>query len=400
MSSQDRSSNRSSNPSACVPSPGTPRLIDLTQVERAEILLLEAPFATAFECLLGKPVQRRSQHKPPANAEAPSCLIEASSHEDQQLVANVHIHPVLSAVHFAFNDHRPLALSPDILWLLVAQAFANHVNANAQELRSKFVRHSGAKTISVRRDHFVRGSSENPWPDVLEAFSGQVRECIGEETHDLLLPAFSTTGVVERVVAQVTLLGAMKSYFKYDFLTVCGIPQIELEGTIQDWELLVERTRALGGFGLKWWTDSLIPILNDFVAAASGQVNLPFWESIYKLRLGSGGPYVTGWVACFFPYLAESASGLATRKNPWFVHGGEMLKAALFPATEKPSERRLAGLTAEQIPGGLTQVPFNWQYHGKSNAMEFLGGFVGVRQNAQTLCLRPEIGWVIQNQPQ
>jgi hypothetical protein len=30
--------------------------------------------------------------------------------------------------------------------------------------------------------------------------------------------------------------------------------------------------------------------------------------------------------------------------------------------------------------------------------MEFLGGFVGVRQEAATLCLRPEIGWAVREQ--
>jgi hypothetical protein len=27
--------------------------------------------------------------------------------------------------------------------------------------------------------------------------------------------------------------------------------------------------------------------------------------------------------------------------------------------------------------------------------MEFLGGFVGVRQNEDTLCLTPEVGWAV-----
>jgi hypothetical protein len=40
-------------------------------------------------------------------------------------------------------------------------------------------------------------------------------------------------------------------------------------------------------------------------------------------------------------------------------------------------------------------VPFQWEYLRKQYAMEFLGGFVGIAQDATTLALRPEIGWVI-----
>jgi hypothetical protein len=40
------------------------------------------------------------------------------------------------------------------------------VNANAERLRGKFVRHEGRADITIRRDDFVKGSSENPWPEV------------------------------------------------------------------------------------------------------------------------------------------------------------------------------------------------------------------------------------------
>src|SRR5207253_7510188 len=140
---------------------------------------------------------------------------------------------------------RPLVLSPDILWLLVAQGFANHVNANAEELRPQLVKHSGKAVIAVRRDDFIKGSPENPWPEVFEEFSGQIRDHVGQATHELLQPAFSTTGVTERAAAQVVLLDAMQSYFSNEFHTLCGIPEIVLEGTAHDWGKLSERTRDL-----------------------------------------------------------------------------------------------------------------------------------------------------------
>jgi hypothetical protein len=53
------------------------------------------------------------------------------------------------------------------------------------------------------------------------------------------------------------------------------------------------------------------------------------------------------------------------------------------------------GPTTDVFPTGLARAPFRWEYLEASYDMEFLGGFVGVRQNAGTLALRPEIGWVV-----
>lgn len=371
--------------------------IDVAMVTPASAALPEVPYKVAVEALLTKPPPEWPEVTQRPTAQ-PANPVEACSRYHGQLVADVCYHPVVAAVHLAYNDHRPLVLSPDILWLLVAQGFANHVNANAEELRSRFVKHSGKVTIQVRRDDFVKGSPENPWPEVFGEFSGQIREHIGATTHDLLLPDFSTTGAVERAATEVVLLDAMQSYFSYEFFTVCGIPQIVLEGTPDDWATLAERTRGIGQFGLEWWTESLVPILDEFVAASRGRVNARFWQSIYKLDGGSGGPYITGWLTAFFPYLKDWQTGRASQKNRWLACGGKELQDLLYPPATIDSHRWGHGPTTEAFPSGLARAPFLWKYLDREFDMEFLGGFVGVRQEADSLRLRPEIGWAVREQ--
>src|SRR5579871_1790356 len=36
-------------------------------------------------------------------------------------------HPLIDSVHTAFSQHRPLLLSPDSIWLVLAQGFAHHI---------------------------------------------------------------------------------------------------------------------------------------------------------------------------------------------------------------------------------------------------------------------------------
>ncbi|MFN6203565.1 MAG: DUF4419 domain-containing protein, partial [Acidobacteriota bacterium] len=191
-------------------------MIKVAKVRPAKTSLPEVPSKKAVEALLTRPSFRRKSVIPEDRR------IDACSGQDGRLVADVTLHPVIAAIHLAFNDHRPLVLSPDVFWLLIAQGLANHVNANSEELRSRFINHSGKAEIVVRRDDFIKASPDTPWPEVLGEFSRQIRGYLGAATHDLLLPDFSTTGGVERVAAEVVLLDAMQPFFSYRFMTRCG----------------------------------------------------------------------------------------------------------------------------------------------------------------------------------
>src|SRR5215472_3709257 len=70
-------------------------------------------------------------------------------------------HPLIDAVHIAFSQHRPLALSPDAIWLVIAQGFGHHVAQNAEELRASLVNHEGKKTLSVTVNDLTLGSFQS-----------------------------------------------------------------------------------------------------------------------------------------------------------------------------------------------------------------------------------------------
>ena len=317
--------------------------------------------------------------------------VESCSQYHGQLVGGVRFHPLIEALHWAFATHRPISLSPDIIWLTLTQGLAHHVNANAEQLRHHFVRHEGKLKITVRRDDFVKGSPENPWPEVFTEFSTAIREHIGD-AHDLIVAAFSTTGPVERAASEVVLLDAMQAYFTYEVYSYCGIPSITLEGTAVDWQSIANRAQEFKRFGLGWWVDALRPILDQFVAAANGMIDRTFWDSIYKWEGSNGSgesPYVSGWALKLFPYLSpmkddfsgERQPAPSFTRNPWM--------------TRSPS--RGNGPAPSRFPRLPARAPFLWKYdpHGKDYEMEFIGGLMGVRQDPQMLTLRPEIGWAV-----
>ncbi|WP_437625492.1 DUF4419 domain-containing protein [Sorangium sp. So ce1151] len=294
-------------------------------------------------------------------------------------------HGLLNTVHRAYADHYPLVLTPDAIWLCIAQGFAIHVKENAERLRGKLVRHEGQERLVVTRDHFVKGSPDNDWPGVFGELSAQIAAHIGGQ-RDLVVCDFSTTRRVERAASEIVLLDALRHYFKVELWTKCGIPEITLEGTVNDWISIRRRARALGEYELSWWTRALEPVLDEFVAAARGRADVRFWEVMFKEIGGSGGPHVNGWINVFFPYLRVDGSEAFTR-NDAAVRWERGFSA--------PDDRSSHGAHRFMIPSGISTAPFLWRYLGSELDMEFLAGFVGVAQDRRGLALRPAIGWAV-----
>lgn len=287
----------------------------------------------------------------------------------------------VSACTASFAQHYPLVLSPDDVWLAIAQGFAQHVNNNAEALRSRFVRHEGKEKIQLNRDTFVKGSPANDWPGCFAEFSAKIREHVGKPV-DMVVCDFSTTGPIERAASEVVLMDAMQAYFEYSVMTMCGIPQVTLLGTVADWKSVFARAQAMGEYDLQWWTASLLPALDEFVEAAAGKPNRTTWESFFKRHSMSGGDKISGWVNALFPYLKNYRDGdKYTAKNDW------------MKKDKWDSDHGGAGSAA--YPSGFGQAPFVWNYHGTEYAMKFTAGFVGVSQDPTTQAVRPAIGWAV-----
>ncbi len=337
----------------------------------------------------------RSAHNAPEHST--SHTVEACSRYHGRLLKRVWYHPLVTAAGWAFRAHYPLCLSPDMIWLMIIQGVANHINVHAEELRSRFVSHKGTISLHVRRDDFIKGSPENPWSDVFHEFSEQIRDHVGTSI-DLFVPNFSTTGPVERAASEVVLLDAMQRYFKYYGSSACGIPTIALEGTPEDWKGLAERAQGFRELGLERWFDLLSPILDQFARAAQGDVDTAFWRSLYKYNSMSGGPKINGWITAFFPYRNDDRTGRASMPSLVLLgNDPEELERMLYPGEEPHWD--IPGFSNLGFPSGLSKAPFRWDYHNRAYDMEFFGGFMGVAQHKETLAVRPEIGWAVREAP-
>lgn len=366
---------------------------------------LAKPIWTASE--LEKRVKEEASkfYQPPTNATHPypifpDVTLEVLSKEDDRTpFVYAGSQGFLAACMMSFAQHLPLALTPDHLWTVVAQGFARHVHQNAEALREHFVAHEGKKEIRFRENRMKRGESppemweELIFPRFSEAIGEQMSNQEAYET--LSQKVFSTTDATAQAASEVVLMSAMKEFFEFTMVTSCGIPQIRLEGTREDWVALRERTAKLAQWmvpnsthGELWITDIVLPILDQFLQAYDGHVNYCFWQTMVKFRNTGGGSgsydFLSGWLPTLFPYLSMDEG--ETRPNPFLRSWQE--SASAMHEGPKPTE----------IPTQVSSVPVKWEYFGTDFPLHFHAGFRGITQEADGT-LAPVLGWYVTNDP-
>jgi hypothetical protein len=313
-------------------------------------------------------------------------FVAFSHHPSFQAVRAPAVHPLVNAVCFAFSEHRPLLLTPDDIWMVIAQGFAQHVNNHAERLRKRFVRHEGKVTLEVTTFNL---STPEDWAEVVDMWSEEICRHVVADFESLLVCKFTTTTPTIRTASQVVMMDAFRQYFDYVARFICGIPEITVKGTVDDWCAIRDRVAILEKYDLNWWTCRLLPICDGFIETVKGRPSEHFWQHIYSPKEVYGGNVVTGWLADLFPYLNGALTGSPTVRNPILSKSRSRLRVT-------------DGIAHKRFPVGLSQAPISLQCERGTETEEFpleiIGGFIGVTQKPETKYLQAEIGWAVREQ--
>jgi hypothetical protein len=303
--------------------------------------------------------------------------VEARSHYDGENPFLIYTarsmtvnNPLIGAAHLAFAHHLPLALSPDVIWLVIMQGVSQHINHNSERFRGILVPHDEKKTLTVIRDGLVKGrTTAEDWKSVTDEFVCKLLETSSSEgMRRALATSFSTTACTERIALNMTMMDTLKSYFTYQVMTRCDIPVVDIRGRVEDWVRIRDALGILDELGLVEYKARIDSILDHFIAAY-GEANRDdtFWNGVYNENGGMGSGDVTrvsGWLKDFFLYTNDEI--LAPHESP------------------SPNE----------FPSGVSSTPFVWEYLGAKLQMRFASGLVGVEiQRDGTLS--PQLGWAV-----
>lgn len=279
----------------------------------------------------------------------------------------------------AYADHRPIALSPDIIWNLIAQGFCQHINNNPEALRDRIVYHERGKIeLSVMTKDELH-SPNVKWDELLNTFDNMIAERTKDNLADVMRADFSTTDKTTRIVSQMTLMSSVKAFFDYSVIYIsCGIPNITIEGTPDDWEKVLNKTLQLRKYDLDWWVDDLVPILNEFINASKGNINKVFWQNIVKKNRPE--KFVGGGCSWDRP----------TELDGWFLK---------FMPYDKKGKRTPQKVTYnyKDMPSQVINVDFMYKNleTNTTTPMEMLCGFVGIEVDSTTNAMRPKLGWMV-----
>ena len=301
-----------------------------------------------------------------------------------KLLVKTALHPFIDCLYIAYSDHRPITITPDMIWLLICQGFSIHVNSNVEKFRNKFVAFNNKKKLVINTEYlsneFVKGSISSPWSLAFPAMSDSISKYVKTDILNLYVQSFSTTTIAEKAAYEIALLDIMSGYFEYEYASACGIPEINIEGTKEDWLKIKNNIRKFKGYEIDNWINSLEPIIQQFVNASNNKIDQLFWSNIFKRKDESGGPYITGWIIKFFPYISDGNQKMV--KNPYL---------------DREPKQFMEGLETNEFNNGLSKADFIWNYFGSKHEMEFLAGFIGIKQDKRTLTLKPEIGWLVKD---
>jgi Domain of unknown function (DUF4419) len=370
-------------PLSAIAPDSTPVIIRVCDVARATKPLDESEFKGIM----------KSKFAPDAYSYATSKVIpsirkiESCSRERTPIIP-IHLNGFFNVAYQAYADHRPMVISPDMIWLLISQGFSMHVNQNAEALRKHFVQHEGKKVLIVKRGDFVLGNDKNDWESVFAEFKTKIGENTSKNIAEVISARFSKTTPDAAVAFDITLMDAMKSYFDYAVSLTCGIPEITIEGTVEDWKAIEERAQKLENYELGWWIQDLKPILAEFTKAAQRKANPDFWDNMVKIRTEPDGctqtSFIDGWITTFYPYIR---AGKDFRKNPFLgTHAS---------TDNKTAKNRERGIEPSDLPDGVSSCELLVDDNGNMHKFELKAGFFGMRQDPKNFTLRPVIGWAV-----
>ena len=168
---------------------------------------------------------------------------------------------------------------------------------------------------------------------------------------------------------------------------MCNYPYIILEGTLEDWESILKKTKELSKYELERWVENLEAILSKIIETKKGKINKEFWKEIlYPDKIDERieiGTYkyktiqvdgIKGWLLLFFPYFINGRFRYDTSlktKDLWRLPD-RLLKTPLIMKSDDEGETKMTiysgffGMNVDKEKDNLVTAEIGWYVKEKS----------------------------------
>lgn len=298
---------------------------------------------------------------------------------------------LIQTIQECYDNHRPLILTPDIIWLAICQGVSIHINENYDSLKNIIFTENKPEQIIIRNDSLEYSAKH--WKSLIGSFSNETKKYTKDDFYSFFVSEFSTTTAIDKTAYQITLLESYKKAFEYIGESGCGIPSILIAGKKEDWQTILIKLDMLNKIGLTKWAENLKPIIVEFINASEGKPNQAFWQNIYKNASEYNAFYISGWIIKFFPYIKELESNGVYDEMLDETRVGEVFLPNNFIDGDN---YLLSTLSTDNFPSGVAKIQVTWNNYFKAitKKIEVYAGFFAIKQYSD-MSLEPVISWAI-----
>uniref|UniRef100_A0A1D1Y5U9 Uncharacterized protein L662 n=1 Tax=Anthurium amnicola TaxID=1678845 RepID=A0A1D1Y5U9_9ARAE len=306
---------------------------------------------------------------------------EHSPYINKTVLENVQCsHGFIATVLEAYNRHQHLRITPDDVWLTIAQGVSQHIKLNEEKYNHLFSQSKRRRSrISINasgifdKERWSKRIVGN-WPECVRLLTEVADKQIENiDLIKLLECDYSTSTTTSITASRIVLLNPLQENSQTNIDWTCGIPKITLEGKLEDWERIQDKIKTLRrlSLDLDFWLNRLEPIIWQLVSTYRGDVNERFWKRIAHELSGS----------CCVPQTPLTLSGWITSFLPYDRHGKPIVGSLINEC---------------DLPDGKLVIPFNVK---GGPSLKLVSGFLGVRQDvideSGELVVSPVIGWAV-----
>jgi len=203
----------------------------------------------------------------------------------------------LTTVFTAYAHHLHLVTSPEDWWLTIVQKVVGAVDRNSKKeiVRNQFVGHEGKKELVVHIDSINDIGEEEFFNQMSQQITRNIKDpgYVANMQQD-----FSTSTPLHGIVGNIAIMSSLQEFFKFTGRIECGIPSIEMKGTLEDWVRLGNKFQWLRhrlspiseeiGLSEHWWNAAEV-VLARLLKTYKGDPDKNWWNQIIERREEDAG---------------------------------------------------------------------------------------------------------------